>query len=419
MKKFINRILSLDFLKKKIHVKIICLILSILAWFFVMDSLDKPVTNTFVNMPVEILGVEQIENQNLIIGEIENETVDVSLSGPWRKIMSLSEKDITLTAALTSTIKGTVAIPIEVRLSDSTVSVDISQKIMRIELDAIETEKRPVRARLTGDPPSGVEIGELEQKQTEVSVTGPSEILKTVAYVEAVGEIGENETSFTSFMQLTPRNDKDEEVSDVSVVEAFIEVEVPFIIEKEVPVEIAFTENFGPNYKLVASDFNPKTTVIKGEKSLVDRIDSISTRDYILASSTPVEIKLPLIYPTDITGHTEQITASFDVQQIETRTFNIRVSQVEIINQADGMKYEFQNKNLSIQVDVRDSREVLNNVKDTDLKLSVDVYNLTEGIWTTPIKIEGFPTGSTATANPAGLSIIIAPDTGDDDEAGN
>lgn len=419
MKKFINRILSLNFLKNKLHVKIICLILSILAWFFVMDSLDKHVTNTFVNMPVEILGVEQIENQNLIIGEIENDKVDVSLSGPWRKIMSLSEKDITLTAALTSTIKGTVAIPIEVRLSDPTVSVDISEKIMRVELDAIETEKRPVRVQLSGDPPAGVEIGELESKQTEVSVTGPSEILKTVAYVDAVGEIGNNQNSFTSFMQLTPKNDKDETVADVDVVEAFIEVEVPFIIEKEVPIEIAFTENFGPNYKLVASDFEPKTTKIRGEKAVVEKIEAISTRDYVLASSTPVEIKLPLIYPADVTGKTEQIVASFDVQQIETRTFNLKVSQVQILNQVEGLKYEFQNKNLSIQVDVRDSREVLNDVKDTDLKLTVDVNNLTEGNWTTPIKIEGFPTGSTATANPASLPIIISTDTGETDETGN
>ena len=419
MKKFFSRVFRLDFLKHKLHVKLICLILAVLAWFYVMDNLNPEVTNTFTNMPVQILGVEQIENQNLIVGEIENADVDVSLTGPWKRIMSMSERDITLTAALTGSTKGTVAIPIEVRLSDSTVSVDLSEKIMRVELDAIETEPRPVKTQLTGTPPAGVEIGELVKKQSEVSVTGPSKLLKTIAYVDAVGDIGTNQTSFTSFMQLTPRNDKDEEVAGVDVVEAFLEVEVPFIITKKVPIDLTFTPSYGDKHKLVSQSISPETVIIRGEKSLVDKIESIPTREYVLASSTPVEIVLPLILPTDVTAEDDEVTASFEVQPIESRTFNIRVTQVEILNQMPNYKYDFQNPALTIQVEVRDSREVLNEVEASDLKLTIDMTNLSPGTWTTPIKLEGFPVGSTASANPGSLPIVISETTGEEDETGN
>lgn len=417
MKKFFDQLFSLNFLKNKLHIKIICLILSILSWFFVMDSLDKTVTNKFVDLPVEILGVEQIENQNLIIGEIENAQVDVSLTGPWRKIMSLSEKDITLTAALTGSTKGSVAIPIEVRLSDSTVAVDLSEKIMRVELDAIETEKRPVRTELTGTAPNGVEIGELVAKQTEVSVTGPSKLLKTVAYVDAIGEIGDNKTSFTSFMQLTPRNDKDETVEGVDVVEAFVEVEVPFIVSKEVPIELVFIQAFGDKHKLVSHSISPEKVTIRGEKSLIDKTESIPTREYTLASSTPVEIALNLIVPSGITASIDKTTAQFEVQQIESRTFNYKVSQVAILNQNEAYSYEFEDKNLLIRVDVRDSREVLNEFQAGDLKLSIDVTNMAPGVWRTAIKLDGLPAGSTATADPSSLPIVIQEKTSN--ETGN
>ena len=417
MKKFFDQLFSLNFLKNKLHVKIICLILSILSWFFVMDSLDKTVTNKFVDLPVEILGIEQIENQNLIIGEIENAKVDVSLTGPWRKIMSLSEKDITLTAALTGSTKGSVAIPIEVRLSDSTVAVDLSEKIMRVELDAIETEKRPVRTELTGTAPEGVEIGELVTKQTEVSVTGPSKLLKTVAYVDAIGEIGENKSSFTSFMQLTPRNDKDETVEGVDVVEAFVEVEVPFIVSKEVPIELVFISAFGDKHKLVSHSISPEKVTIRGEKSLIDKTDSIPTREYTLVSSTPVEIALNLIVPSGITASVDKTTAQFEVQQIESRTFNYKVSQVAIINQNESYSYEFEDKNLLIRVDVRDSREVLNELQAGDVKLSIDVTNMSPGVWRTALKLDGLPAGSTATADPNSLPIVI--EEKPNDEAGN
>lgn len=407
MKTFFKRLLSFSFLRHNALPKLICLILGIVAWFYVMDYRDPVVTNTFHNMPVEILGKEQIENQQLIIGTIENETVDVSVTGTWKKIMALTEKDITLTANLVASGKGPVAIPIEARVADSAIAIELSEKIMRIDLDAIETEKKDVRTVLNGEPPEGVEIGPLTQAETEVSVQGPSKILKTIAYVEAVGEIGTNETSFTSFMQLTPKNDKGEEVPGVEVVEPFLEVEVPYIISKTVPVKLAYSVNFGDKYKLGAVTVSPEEVTIRGEKTKVDEIANIPTRDYILASSTNVEQNLQLIVPADITADIDQVKATFEVNPIESRTFNFRPNQVTMLNRSDEYDYAFSQTNETIQVEIRDSREVLSTINQADIKLSIDVTGLVPGNWTTPIKLEGLPTGTAYTMNPTAIPIDI------------
>lgn len=407
MKTYFKRLLSFNFLRHNAGVKVICLILGILSWFYVMDSRDPVVTNIFYNMPVEILGKEQIENQQLIIGTIENETIDVSVTGTWKKIMSLTEKDISLTATLVGSAKGPVSIPIEARVADSTIALELSEKIMRVDLDAIETELKDVRTVLNGTPPAGIEIGELLHEQTKVSVKGPSKILKTIAYVEAVGDIGNNLTSFTSFMQLTPKNDKGEVVTEVEVIEPFLEVEVPFIVSKRVPVELSYTVNFGDRYKLGDVTLDPEEIEIRGEKTLIDKITSIPTRDYVLASSTNVEVNLQLLLPAHVTSATEQVNASFEVNPVETRTFNFRPNQVTILNPSPDYDYTFTQSDMTIQIDVRDSREVLALLNPDDLKLTIDVSSQVPGLWTTPIKLTGLPTGSTATINPTAIPIEI------------
>ena len=61
----------------------------------------------------------------------------------------------------------------------------------------------------------------------------------------------------------------------------------------------------------------------------------------------------------------------------------------------------------------------MNEVEASDLKLTIDMTNLSPGTWTTPIKLEGFPVGSTASANPGSLPIVISETTGEEDETGN
>ena len=97
--------------------KLICLILAFLSWIFVMENQNIRKNRTFENLPVEVFGLEVLENKGLIVESISGEFVDVTIDGNWTSVMSFTQKDNFLSATVDATGKGQVTVPINVRLA--------------------------------------------------------------------------------------------------------------------------------------------------------------------------------------------------------------------------------------------------------------------------------------------------------------
>lgn len=72
--------------------KLICLILAFLSWIFVMENQNIRKNRTFENLPVEVFGLEVLENKGLIVESISGEFVDVTIDGNWTSVMSFTQK---------------------------------------------------------------------------------------------------------------------------------------------------------------------------------------------------------------------------------------------------------------------------------------------------------------------------------------
>lgn len=410
MKSKVKELLQFNFLKHNLLAKVICLILGIIVWLYVMDAENPVVPRTFSDVPVQIIGREQLENQNLILGDIESDSVTVTITGPWKDVMKMSQNDFTLSAKLSGAGKGTVILPIEHNINP-TLNPKLSSDTIKVPIDAIVTVQKPLQIRQIGNVPPGITIGDIVPKSTEVSVKGPSEDLNRIAYVEGLVDLGTNQTSFTSYMKLTPMDEQGKVVEDelIQVIEQFVEAEVPYLTTRTVPVELNYKSNIGDKYKLASATVNVQNVQISGEKKLLDSIESIKTKEYYVTADSGKQVQLDLIVPVGVTASITNVLADFEVLPYETRTFNFSASSISILNTSAEFTYTLDPEVTTIQVEIQDTLERLAAISETSLKLSIDVSQMKSGLWSPAILVEGQPSGAKARVIPEKIPVAIAP----------
>lgn len=413
MKNNLKERFRFNFLKHNLLAKVICLVLGIIVWLYVMDAENPVVPRSFTDVPVQIIGREQLENQNLILGDVESDSVTVTITGPWKDVMKLSNKDFTLTAKLNGVGQGTVILPIEHNINP-TLNPKLSSDTIKVPIDAIVTVQKPLKIRLVGTVPPGVTVGEIEPAAWEVSVKGPSADLNRIAYVEGLVDLASNLTSFTSYMSLTPMDEANKAVQDemIEVIEQFVEADVPFLSTRTVPIELNYKSNLGDKYKLAQASINVPSVEIRGEKKLIDSIVSIKTKEYFVTAESGTEVQLDLILPVGITANINRVIAAFEVLPFETRTFNFPSSSITMLNTSPDWSYVLDPTISTVQVEIQDTLERLAAISETSLKLSIDVSQMKNGIWSPAILVEGQPSGVKARVIPEKIQVTIAPKVG-------
>ena len=371
--------------------KVISIVFAIVFWIFVMDQVNPEIIKEFNNVKVEIVGIEQLNNEGLVLLNEEENFVKISVKGRRNDLLSFDENYLVITADIRGYQKGLNTVPIDKRiLIDNVNIVDISKSEIKIELDEIVSIPKVVEIERLGELSSGFEIDKFVQSKAEVIVTGPETFVNRVVSVR--GEITTTgiENDYQTEVSLVPVDYEGNQVSGVELLESSVVYSFEVFKLRTVPIEVKVIGKLLEEYVLVNINLNPTTVVIKGKADNVNKITKIETSVVDLTEKIETfDIDLNLVLPEGIdTPYLENaIKTNVKIEKLETKEFVFNVSEMPIINLNENLNIKITDKNDTVELTIKDIRSNLDTITRNDIELILDVSDLLPGEYMLPIEI--------------------------------
>lgn len=363
---------------------IISLIIAIGIWVSVSPQRDMtvncPVTLSTKNSSAEKLGLQVING-----GE---QNISVTVGGEWYSISELTADDITISYSFGGIVdSGDYEIAITATKTNNSADFtikSISPEKVKVSLDHISTEKYPIEVitnNITAE--DGLIVGTpiIDNEKGEIEITGPASKLKKlkriVAEVNVEGTLSKSQV-FTSELKFLNKNDKEMDVSQLTLPYTEVDVIVPINQTKTVPIKAQF-KNAPEAYasSTISHSISQEEIELIGTKEALAKIDSIMLQaiDYKELTPDNNEFKINLNLPSGITtsnGITE-VTVTVKMNEFASKTLNISNFKTVNLKKSTTASVETSYKSITVV----GPKNVIEKLNASDVYIECDMSNST------------------------------------------
>jgi YbbR domain-containing protein len=391
--------------------KIISLIFAIVFWVYVMDQVNPEIIKQFDDVPVEIVGIEQIVNEGLVMMSENDYSVDITVQGRRNDLLSFDENYLVVTADIRGYQKGLNNVPIERRVLFEGVSImEISKADIKVELDKIISIPKPIEILTTGSLPNGYQISTLEKDRLEIVVEGPETLVNKVT--EMFGEINVSDMTedFDTEIFLIPVDFEGNQVMGVEPQENNVNCDIGIDRLRTLNIVPQVSGEVQEGYQLVDILLIPKGVMVKGDSIIVNNTGDISTLPIDLTNITErTEVEIALALPNGLVAINIEdfIIAEVIVEKIETKEFIFDQKEIAYTNLDAAYDIEHPDAESLIKMILKDIGSVLENINKNDLTLTVDLDGLEPGNYELPISIESKTNIDETTLEPMTIMVTI------------
>lgn len=269
--------------RKNHHIaaKLVCLLIALVLWIYVMDAENPDWEETFEDVPISLVNTDDIEIDNgLTIYSGYSSTVDITVRGRKNEISGITADNFTVTADVKSIKEvGEYSLPVTVSLDKDATIVAQSVDSVSVLVDKKETITLDVKTRYSDlIIESGYALGEPDVSVDSVTVTGPSRYLSDIDYAEvAIPDLGRVTSSLTVYANVN-LIDKDGGVVTnpfVTMTHTEVSVTVPVFAYKEVPLSVQYKYGYF-NDENCSVTMSAESVYVKGDAALVNSLDTIT-----------------------------------------------------------------------------------------------------------------------------------------------
>ena len=381
---------------------IVSLLTSLILWVYVTGLESEEFKQTFRGVRVELVGTESLRNnKNLVITDLDTNTVTIELVGPRRIVAGLSSDDIVA----------------QIDVSKLSQSAYTSQQYYLSFPDGIDTSRLEVRNKTPGTvnfmvssqskktiPVRGGFEGALAEGYTaELPVFEPSTItvygaetyLKNIEYAwVSFGKdlVIDSSYSVDAGFTLLDKEGNPASFTGLTYSDDTIKATQPMLELKEVMLAVDLVEGSGANSTNTKVTIEPKSITLAGDSAILKGmnkiiLDTIDLTDFTYTHSETYTIAFDNELK-NITGITEA-KVTVEIIGLDTKTFSVK--NITCIN-ADGIVANILSE--SIDVVIRGSAEHLANIKPENIRIVADLadYKEANGSYMIPAKIyvDGF-----------------------------
>lgn len=367
---------------KQIIVKVICVIASFVFWLYVANT-KNPIRDKRITLKVVMENIDVIEKSKLAIlpdEDFENFEISVRVQGPMLELSYLNQEDIVLKAdfAQVNLSEGVNRIPVYVsRIPKNIDIVDKDNLSIDVNLDDLIEKSVPVRDNITVTAKSGYTASKPVITPQKVKVKGPELYVQNVSYVQ-VSTTLENITKDEELnLPVQPFNEAGREVKYVTVEPQTVNVVVPVKKTKKVAVKVETTGTIADGGILKSIEADPATIEIAGDEKVLQSINVIKTEEIDLSEiseSKTLEAKLILEKVTTTSGD-DTVTVKLGVEKREQKNLSVNIN---FTNLSEGLKFTSDYSKVSLVVSGGES--VIGKLKAEDIKCTVDLKELLEGV---------------------------------------
>lgn len=372
--------------------KLLSLLFAIMLWLVVIDLENPAIEKNIENVSVILLNEAEVSQNGLIILDREEYYIDVKVKGRRNEVADIKSSDIRVTADLRGFKKGVNSIPLNKRIySENVVISDLSQSEIKVVLDQMVEIAKPVSIKIEGKIPVGYTQDNILISPQEVLVRGPESIVNRVAQVSGTLSITGADTSIIKEIPIKAIGNDLEDISGVTLGREYISAELSIYKTKKVPVVYKTEGELKKNYRLVNVELLTQFVTIKGEKDIIEKIESINTTPIDIAGkSEPFTEKIGIVLPENVEVLLDEktITTNVMIEKMSSKEFKYIVREIPIFNLDPDYEANINNLDEVVKITIYDVESKLLKINSEILNPILDGSKFKEGLNSGKIEID-------------------------------
>lgn len=278
---------------------VLSILVAVIMWAFVMTSTNPSLSKTIRNVPLTIKNQEVMQKDGYaLVGKDEVASVNVKVEGSRSDLASLSAEDLVASIDLGVPTEGIKTLNVNVDAPSGIRIESVSPSNINLKMEKIVKKDLTVDIKISDRLKESKIINVSEQSTKKITVSGLRNYVDKVDKI--VLNINEEEYLDGKIHDIGVKAvDKDgKTVENVDLSQNDVSISFDVLQSKEVGVELNY-DNLPKNMQIEESKISPNKVIVKGEKSVVDKISAIKTREIDLSNlkndefEQRVELEIP------------------------------------------------------------------------------------------------------------------------------
>lgn len=403
-------------LANNILLKMVSVAVAALVWLLVVNIDDPIITRQISGVTVQMQNEAYIESGGkMSMIEGGQNVVTVEVVGKRSIVDDLSAEDLIATADLKQIVNmntDPIMVPITVNCSKlKSENLVPNPRNLSVDIDEIMTQEYIVTVTSgESQPGKGYEIGRLSSSPDKIKITGPQSLIRKIDKVVATVDASnlQEDTIMKVGLKIIDRNqdewDQDGLDSkmnylkyDTSVPEVNVSIDL-WSVRNDIAIKGSYVGSPAEGYKVEKLTFTPGHISVAGSEEALEKLsadgNSIQVPDDTIDvtgknSDFEVKINIENLLPENIKltkDTSDTVIASVDILPQDSREYSIPTTSIIGQNIPQGLQLVYETE--KIQIRIRENSGSLDQLKESDIKASVDLTGKTEGSYQVPVKIE-------------------------------
>jgi len=391
-----------------LSLKILSLIVAIFIWLLVINVDNPIITKTFVVTDVQLLNEAYIDaDGKMCMRDEEQQPIRVTIKAKRKILDDISVMDIRAVADLQQAVSlDTTPVMVPIMASVGKIpaeNIQVSPQNLSLHIEDKETQEFVVTVTTNNTrPDKGYEIGNLISNPEKIRITGPTSLINKIDKVVASVNVNSAVADVTQETDVTVIDKNGEEFSSqdlnyLNVSKVYVSARL-WKVRTDVKISAECSGSTAEGYQVESVTTTPNVISVAGSDEALsalaeqnntiwipaDAID-ISGKDkdheekINISEYLPEGLKLTSDSSEDVFVHVNILPQGSTVCEIPTK--NIKVE-----NMPKGMQAAFDAA--QIEVRVKKTREDMDDLKEKDIKASIDLKDKEEGSYELPVRIQ-------------------------------
>ncbi len=389
--------------RTKVFYMIISVLISIGLWAYVSYIEDDTVTGVrFSGIKINFTNEELVNDNNLVITDIDIDSVDLTYSGRYNTLMRMSSSDITATVDLSkilnsSTAAGVYTIPIDIAYNSSSINTNnititsYSSRYVSVTVEKMSKRNISVRAFFQGQVADGYMADQPKASEDTITVYGSQDTLSSIDYASVTLSRDNISRSVSELVDVV-LIDQNGDVMDTSGLQLSADeltVSVTVTMRKEIALEINLVESNSATSANTKVDISPSSIEVSGDPDVLEALNSITLGTIDLSSFVSTfKDTYQITIPNDVSNLSGITSATVNVEVYNVESTRLSVNNVSAIN-TDGFVY-VSLITQSMDVTVRGESSDVKKVTAENIRIVADLSDIdrsTTGTIAVPAKV--------------------------------
>lgn len=361
-------------------IKLFSLVLAVLFWVYVMDQVDPEITKVFENVPIQLINLQELDQNNLKIMNQHDYFVNVEVVGRRNNVLNLNSKSIYLWADMRGVKKGTNTLSINKTINSEAVMINtILPSDIVLQVDQIVSLPKPVKVAFNGDFTTAIYQEALTINPDEIKVTGPESIVNTVSYLGGTVNIENLTSDLTKDISLVPYNYDGEIVNGVTLDNNYSNIALKLGKTKTVDLKAIVEGMPREGYEVVSYKTIPSSINIQGDVEKINNVEVINPEKIVLKGDedTTFIIEKDLNLPEGVgTTTTGPVQVEVEIEALQTKEFTFAAKDLPIVNLQENFTTDLADSEQMITVKIKEIESIIKSLAKSDIHLYLNFSNV-------------------------------------------